>query len=195
MIYISKNRITISGPDGWFSFTALGGPEDLIGLIGNGEVELTTDEWNALQLYVRQLQQYRLFQSIRIDMPIEITRERRLLPGNVISFVYTNWKGRTARRMCSYQEMCLGVSQMPDSEGKAEILLIGWDLDKQARRSYHVSGIQQGSVELVSERSIEMSEPVCICEGFYRPIHCPVHGTKARALKFSVDVESERRDG
>lgn len=94
-------------------------------------------------------------------MAIPISRERLLSPGNVISFVYTNWKGRKAKRTCVYHEMCLGRSLMPDnqdrpaSDGKVEILLVGWDLDKQARRSYHVSGIEQGSVELISERSIE----------------------------------------
>lgn len=89
-------------------------------------------------------------------MTIPISRERLLSPGNVISFVYTNWKGRKAKRTCIYHEICLGRSQMLDSGGKVEILLVGWDLDKQARRSYHVSGIEQGSVELISERSIEM---------------------------------------
>lgn len=35
---------------GKFSFAPLGGPEDPIGIVGTGDVELEPDEWSQLQL-------------------------------------------------------------------------------------------------------------------------------------------------
>lgn len=74
--------------------------------------------------------------------------ERDLLPGDVITFTYTNWKGRTAVRTVEYERMTVGTSQMPDSSpGDSELYLRGHDLDKQSARCFHVSGIHQGTVE------------------------------------------------
>lgn len=50
MIKISEDDIKILGNDGKFTFSALGGPEDPINLAGTGDVELSADEWNQLQL-------------------------------------------------------------------------------------------------------------------------------------------------
>lgn len=52
MIKITEDQIKISGPSGTFTFAALGGPEDAIGLIGNGDVELEPEEWSELQLAI-----------------------------------------------------------------------------------------------------------------------------------------------
>lgn len=49
MLKITEDEIKITGKNGLFSFAALGGPEDPIGLIGNGDVELSADEWNEIQ--------------------------------------------------------------------------------------------------------------------------------------------------
>lgn len=50
MLTISADEIKIKGENGRFTFAALDGPEDPIGLVGAGDVELTADEWNKLQM-------------------------------------------------------------------------------------------------------------------------------------------------
>lgn len=50
MIKITEDEIKIIGPNGKFSFAPLGGPEDPIGIVGTGDVELEPDEWSQLQL-------------------------------------------------------------------------------------------------------------------------------------------------
>lgn len=77
--------------------------------------------------------------------------ERHLLPGDVIRFTYTNWKGRTATRTVKYERMTVGSSQMPNTQpGALELYLRGYDLDKEADRCFHVSGIHQGTIEYAS---------------------------------------------
>lgn len=90
--------------------------------------------------------------------------ERHLLPGDVIRFTYTNWKGRTAIRIVEYERMTVGNSQMPNAQpGALELYLRGYDLDKQADRCYHVSGIHQGTIEYASAHDIStMNEEINI---------------------------------
>lgn len=49
MIRITEDEIVITGPNGSFTFQALGGPDDPIGLIGDGDLEMTAEEWQQLQ--------------------------------------------------------------------------------------------------------------------------------------------------
>jgi len=86
---------------------------------------------------------------------------RVLLPGDVLRFTYTNWKGRTAVRTIEYERMEIATLQIsdPSSLGRLELYLCGHDLDKQASRSYHVSGIHRGTVEYTSAHSLSKLEP------------------------------------
>lgn len=93
-----------------------------------------------------------------LPLPVEPTREiihikhhEKLLPGDEISFIYTNWKGRKARRFCIFNCMVIGRSQMTDNL-EYDIFINGMDKDKSLIRSYHISGIEQGSVELISRK-------------------------------------------
>lgn len=98
--------------------------------------------------------------------------ERHLLPGDVIRFTYTNWKGRIAVRIVEYERMTVGNSQMPNTQpGSLELYLRGFDLDKQADRCYHVSGIHQGTIEYASahflgklKQQASKLEPLCECD-------------------------------
>jgi hypothetical protein len=55
-----------------------------------------------------------------------------------VQFTYTNWKGVTSRRKAIFWELQFGKT---DYHPEEQLLVCGFDVDKQARRTYAVKDI------------------------------------------------------
>lgn len=67
----------------------------------------------------------------------------QLKPGDVLSFVYVNWKGRCAERRMEFESVSVGCIYTPGGLRleQNDLYLNGVDGDKKVRRSYHLTGI------------------------------------------------------
>jgi hypothetical protein len=59
--------------------------------------------------------------------------------------MYTNWKGETSKRHCIIES--IGVGRTSWHNETDQWFLNGYDLDKQARRSYTIADIQIHTME------------------------------------------------
>lgn len=72
---------------------------------------------------------------------------QRIIPGNRIRFIYTNWKGITAVRECIFESIGVGVTEYHHKH--PTWFINGLDQDKGERRQYDLAKIEVSSVEVL----------------------------------------------
>ena len=69
--------------------------------------------------------------------------QQNFIPGHRITFMYTNWRGRRRQVTCIIE----GFGFTYAGYHKGKWVMNGYDIDKQARRSYALDDIEVKTIE------------------------------------------------